>query len=749
MKIQTFIDRLEEHLKLDGALNIVKFNPQQTRSFSENEILIGLGYWGKKDEPEMHKGICLNNKGTKDRFGVNYDTVTTFAVNLPEELWAQWTELLDKRDDICDILSKYTLVVEDVSPDSCLGLLFFLALMSGVAKEELPKEWIDYVKRWKRGDVHTTGKPFTSWGALHNALGHGSVDLSTFRQVESLYAKSELDALVEEVNNNITEAWLHCLRFTTALLKKRISPFNVSQIEYLEEYYRATAYLRHEHQEYEQSLINENTSLIQLLVPTRGAKNRKMLVDAYLSEEQLAIDSKKVFLRLDEKNSSLKNGFSFMAIHRPALKGTGNDIVISIDPLINAHLGDLWLELEGLENERWAGKRPNDKPRNIAGYPNGEGFNEPWWDDKGKHTLIAAPKQNGDEPGSKLDWSDVKSLVWKLYNPANSITVWNTKNELCRLEDCEDEEWGRLLCKKNNENLQCKTKERKRLFIAIGQGGKGIKEEKFCNTEKRHNESSHFALASQTIKRYMAACINNAGHDNEVKIDDLPKDGTFEYIPLSGGFAIINGKGAFLMDDWDLERLKVDDLRKQFSCVVSRFDFINATNIKIANIVESMRSYVDNRSNKRELLLLNELTTLKVNIRKCLVETESGEMTYDVGQFRNRLEHLLCINDKIEEIYTKVERIEQTILTCSEIYTNRIINQLTIYGFPLILTATFFGFVFSNLTESITIWGCKLMPKWLGIHWVGIALYIAISAFGVLVLKTVKMRKSKKLLSKK
>lgn len=156
MKFPVFIDRLEEHLKLEGALKMVKFNPKQTTSVSEDEILIGVGYWGTKDKPEMHKGVCLNNKGTKERFGKDYDTVTTFVTNLPEELLRQWTDLLSKKEDPCHILSNYALVVEDVSSDSCLRFLFFLALMSGVAKEELPNEWIDYVRRWKRGDVHTT-----------------------------------------------------------------------------------------------------------------------------------------------------------------------------------------------------------------------------------------------------------------------------------------------------------------------------------------------------------------------------------------------------------------------------------------------------------------------------------------------------------------------------------------------------------------------------------------------------------------
>lgn len=339
-----------------------------------------------------------------------------------------------------------------------------------------------------------------------------------------------------------------------------------------------------------------------------------------------------------------------------------------------------------------------------------------------------------------LTFYNISIKKWKLYNPANSITVWNTKNDICRLEDCEDEEWVHLKCEKDCGNMQSGNKNRKRLFIAMGHGGEITKDEKSQGIRKSYGVNSHFALASQTMKRYMAACINNYAQD-DVKIEDLSEERTFEYIPLSGGFAIINAKGAFLLDDWNLESLKVDALRNQFSSVVFRFNFINETNRKIADMVESMKSYVENRSRKMELLLLNELTTLKVHIRKCLVDTEDGEMTYDVAQFRNRLEHIWCINDKIGEIYTKVERIEQTIRTCSEIYTNRMINKLTIYGFPLLLTATFFSFIFSDLTKSIL--------KWHGIHWVGIILYVGISGLGILILKLIKMRSSKKIKRKK
>jgi hypothetical protein len=104
-----------------------------------------------------------------------------------------------------------------------------------------------------------------------------------------------------------------------------------------------------------------------------------------------------------------------MAVYNPRVVGTGNDIVISVDPLKRICLKALWYALEEEENRLWEGKRPNDTPRPLKSYPNKDGPNEPWWDDMGKYTLIAAPKMVGNQYGRRVNWKKVKELIKELY----------------------------------------------------------------------------------------------------------------------------------------------------------------------------------------------------------------------------------------------------------------------------------------------------------------------------------------------
>jgi hypothetical protein len=69
-----------------------------------------------------------------------------------------------------------TLLVEDASPDSCFGLLLFLARLNGVDMATVPPGWIDYVVRWEAGEVVVPGDPAHAYGPLHNAVVHRHFD---------------------------------------------------------------------------------------------------------------------------------------------------------------------------------------------------------------------------------------------------------------------------------------------------------------------------------------------------------------------------------------------------------------------------------------------------------------------------------------------------------------------------------------------------------------------------------------------
>ena len=52
---------------------------------------------------------------------------------------------------------------------------------------------------------------------------------------------------------------------------------------------------------------------------------------------------------------------------------------------------------------------------------------QPWWDEKGDLTLVAAPRfiEHGGKRdlGSRLSWSDVKHAIWKCYAPTMGLRV--------------------------------------------------------------------------------------------------------------------------------------------------------------------------------------------------------------------------------------------------------------------------------------------------------------------------------------
>ena len=167
-----------------------------------------------------------------------------------------------------------------------------------------------------------------------------------------------------------------------------------------------------------------------------------MLIDAYLAEENTLSGNRKVFLRSDTDHTWLKNGFTLMAIHRPAAAGTGSGTVISVDPASGITLEELWWELEAMEEEAWRGRRPSDDPRQgIIGYPEG-GPNEPWYDggrsDRSRYTLLAEPKRLPDGSlGSRLGWDDVRQAVWRMYNPGRKLLVQEPDGgDLVSLENC-------------------------------------------------------------------------------------------------------------------------------------------------------------------------------------------------------------------------------------------------------------------------------------------------------------------------
>ncbi len=352
---------LLEHIK-------VKVDPNKSYA-DTGEVLIGLGNTQEKNE-----GIVLQHKTEATR----YECLSHYVY--------------EKDFALLNIDSCQTVFVEDFSVDTILSIWIFLHKVSHVPLPNSITNWIAYAKLWEEGDTSNTGKPFHSYGCLQNSL--------------SLHLKDK------EPKQKLEESLL----FLDLLMKNDINPSNIPDNLQTKQYFYAKQALESEYEKYQNLLLVGE--IVILSIPDTNSKRVK--VSAIFIETAIVSSIQKVFLRNDE-NSPTKDGYGFMAVYNVSAKGTGNDIVISVDPLKKIQLKALWEALEQEEEYLWNSKRPHDNPRPLTSYPYHNGPNQPWWDDMGKYTLLAAPKMLGNVYGRRTSWETVKQLIKQLYKKESEL----------------------------------------------------------------------------------------------------------------------------------------------------------------------------------------------------------------------------------------------------------------------------------------------------------------------------------------
>ena len=701
--IDAFAERVNA-LAGDGPAPVLEAPGRQASA--PLEILIGVGQWATRTADGAtarveHAGICLQNKGAAAVTGCWFASVTDWVLAAEGDLWQSWVDNAQGAHEPGAVLARFTLVVEDVSPDSCFGLICFLARLYGVPAEAIPRAWVDYVRRWEDGDVRTTGEPFRSWGALHSALGHSFLGAD----------KPAGEPPDGQRGASLARAWLACLRFDLAALRSGAPPHDLGDLVGCAEHAAATAFLHYEHQQYEKGLLL--ATRLQLSLPMRGARRRYKLVDAYFEEEPVALGAKKVFLRNDRTHPWLKDGFTLMGLFRAEEAGSGNDMTVSVDPMAGVHLEDLWHELERLEDERWGEARPCDTPRaGIAAYPGGRRTdgrnapNEPWYDDKGHYTLLGAPRAvgPGGEPGTRLSWHDVLDAVWRQYNPLRGFKVRDERGQVCRVEALGEADG---------------LAPGKRLVVAAW-------------LKEPPDKSS--LMFSPTVKRAFAACAARpAGTREELKLSELPEEASFDWLELPGGFAVVHREGVFLLDDWRNDALNLTELRGEFKCVSERLKTIEDVQNKLVRLVREVEDLVAGRNPaaRGDVALLAEIASLKLGIQRVLAETLPRSGDPAALGFREAIERRWGVGRKLETFNETVAQIESTLRDHSTLRTNRIIGWLTIYGFPAVLLASFFSFSTADIPGEIKLGERVLSLSWGGIHWAGVLVYLVLVVLGV------------------
>jgi hypothetical protein len=346
----------------------VVIDPNRKKA-ERGEILVGLG-----NTREENEGLVLQHKTGKK----SYRSLSRFVY---EEAFDEVREEQEFRK----------IYLEDFSVDTVLSLWILLHMINS---QELPKNlelWVDYADRWESGDTSSTGDAFHSYGVLQNALAQAlSKDSPTWRLEKSF-------------------------DFLDELFGHYIDPSAIPELD--NQLYRiAIDFLDLEYANYEKMIAKAEIHLLELSMI--DSEHRRE-VSAVFIEEPMNSSIYKVFLRQDSIHAPTGDGFGLMAVYDDRAIGTGNDIVISVDPAKKVHLRELWQALEAEEERLWQGKRPYEHPRPLRSYPEGNGPDEPWWDDMGRYTLIASPKRVGTTPGRKTEWKRVKELILNLYKKEN------------------------------------------------------------------------------------------------------------------------------------------------------------------------------------------------------------------------------------------------------------------------------------------------------------------------------------------
>ena len=309
-----------------------RFSAARLSQLSETDDVVAVGL-GQRGEPggQIAKDqflVALNNKapwgGHWDRCSTS--SVTRFILGAPGPVLDAWRSALGISPDGPVGLSGLKLCVEDASPDSCFGLLAFLALMSGVDRQAIPPRWIEHVDAWERGFTPKELSPI-SYGDLHSPLVHANV------------------------KDDIRTAWIDGLALMVACLETGVDPEAIDVDTMNTIIVRAITVLRYERSNYRN--VRDSLPRLQLELPLAAFPERRMLIDAVISEERLLFGSSKVDLRADREHSFLGRGYTLYALHRPDEAGEGGDMTVSLDPSCGLSLADLWQALEHEEDKRW------------------------------------------------------------------------------------------------------------------------------------------------------------------------------------------------------------------------------------------------------------------------------------------------------------------------------------------------------------------------------------------------------------
>jgi hypothetical protein len=607
-----------------------------------SRVFVGCGRWPATNLPLT---LVLENKGAYPRWGRHYSSVAQMLANPPEGLFDSW-ELWSQRPlHAAAALDRFTMVVEDASPDSVIAVVLLLARLFGVEPPDFPVDWINAADYWEREGV--ADDPWTSWCALASALAH-----SQFPRI------GELSTYV------LARAWTNTLHFAATCLQRGLSPYAIPSLPDIREWREAQAALHQEERVYLDWLPHATS--IQLSLPLAAAPDRRLLIDGLLVVEDQPTGSAKLFYRNDRVRSPLKEGFGFAAHYRPAEQGTGNDITIAVDPRLGVHLRELWRELEQQEKEAWSKAgltRPNDHVRYLEGVESK--WNEPWFITP-NGTLIGAPRRlSEDVYGTMLTWRDILDTIWTVFNPLREVKVCAAGSNMpILLADLKGEDRP--------------AEHHKKLLLASWprlspeMGGAGPPS----------------LTKAPVVSRVFAGMIpHNDSRRYRSALADLPPSGSWEEVRLSGGFAVVTQNGALILDDWTEERLDFSQIREAFHNAASLDHGIRRLELdEVRPLLAQVRLALTRRRAWREAeRVLRRVARMAAQLAELRGNYATIPHGPDARKIRDAVDKEWGLDRRLAALEGEIKSIEGALRSLSELRTLGISRFAVIYAFPVIL----------------------------------------------------------------
>jgi len=182
-------------------------------------------------------------------------------------------------------------------------------------------------------------------------------------------------------------------------------------------------------------------------------------------------------------------------------------------------------------------------------------------------------------------------------------------------------------------------------------------------------------------------------------------------VPLYGGFAIVNDWGTLVFDDWRSERLRLEDLRKEFENVskilekaLSMKDMLEKIADKLSNkdtknpdqagfLEKIVNIITNNDAQYPDKAALDDLADLRKELTIANLEYRPISHWSDVLNFRKELEKRWNFDEVINNLHKRISQQESAILTKNQLKTKDLAYVLTNIGLPFFISGTLTGYL--------------------------------------------------------